>query len=88
MRAEVPHNRPTLNQKELRASRRVVKSGWIGQGERVIEFENMFCEYIGVSHGHAVAVSSGSAALFLAILALEGKGQRIAQTVELAIESL
>jgi perosamine synthetase len=77
MRAEVPHNRPTLNQKELRASRRVVKSGWIGQGERVIEFENMFCEYIGVSHGHAVAVSSGSAALFLAILALEGKGQKI-----------
>jgi perosamine synthetase len=73
----IPHNRPTFNHEEKRAARRVIRSGWVAQGKKVEEFEEKFCEYMGLSRGHAVAVSSGSAALYMAILALEAKGQRV-----------
>ena len=73
----IPHNRPTFNHEEKRAARRVIGSGWVAQGEKVEEFEEKFCEYMGLPRGHAVAVSSGSAALYMAILALEAKGQRV-----------
>lgn len=73
----IPHNRPTFNHEETRAARRVIKSGWVAQGEKVEEFEEKFCEYMGLPRGHAVAVSSGSAALYIAILGLEAKGQRV-----------
>jgi perosamine synthetase len=73
----IPHNCPTFNRKESRAVRLVIKSGWVAQRRKVQEFEDKFCEYMGLPQGHAVAVSSGSAALFIAILALEAKGQKI-----------
>ena len=73
----IPHNRPTFNRRESRAARLAIKSGWVAQSKRVEEFEEKFCEYMGLPQGHAVAVSSGSAALFIAILALEGNGQKI-----------
>lgn len=74
---DIPHNRPTFSRKEARAARHVIKSGWVAQGNRVTEFEDKFCEYMGLPQGHAVAVSSGSAALYIAILAMEAKGQRV-----------
>lgn len=73
----IPHNRPTFDREETRAGQSVIKSGWVAQGKKVEEFEEKFCEYMGLPQGHAVAVSSGSAALYVAILALEGRGQRI-----------
>lgn len=73
----IPHNRPTFNHEETRAARRVIRSGWVAQGNEVSKFENRFCEYMGLPHGHAVAVSSGSAALYIAILTLEAKGKRV-----------
>lgn len=73
----IPHNRPTFNHEETRAARRVIRTGWVAQGKKVEEFEEKFCEYMGLSGGHAVAVSSGSAALYMAILALEAKGERV-----------
>ena len=73
----IPHNRPTFNHEEKRAARRVIGSGWVAQGKKVEEFEEKFCEYMGLPRGHAVAVSSGSAALYMAILGLEAKGQRV-----------
>lgn len=74
---DIPHNRPTFNRREAREITRVVKSGWVAQGKKVKEFEEKFCEYMGLPQGHAVAVSSGSSALFIAILALEATGQKI-----------
>jgi len=74
---DIPHNRPTFNKRESRAARFVINSRWVAQGKKVEEFEEKFCEYMGLPQGHAVAVSSGSAALFVALLALKAKGKKI-----------
>jgi perosamine synthetase len=74
---DIPHNRPSFNHKETLAAQRVINSGWVAQGKRVEEFEAKFCDYVGLPHGHSVAVSSGSSALYIAILALEAKERRI-----------
>lgn len=64
----IPHSRPTLGPEEKAAVQAVLESGQIAQGERVIEFERVFCEFTG--RRYAVAVSSGTAALSLSFLAL------------------
>ncbi len=63
----VPLVRPALGRAELRALAQVLRSGQLAQGPRVAEFEAAFAEMCGVRH--AVAVSSGTAALWLALLA-------------------
>ncbi len=74
----IPHNRPTLGPEEERAVRRVLESGWLAQGVEVEAFENELCAYLGLPGGHAVATSSGTSALFLALWALDAKGARVA----------
>ncbi|HEY6895647.1 MAG TPA: DegT/DnrJ/EryC1/StrS aminotransferase family protein [Rhodocyclaceae bacterium] len=74
----IPHNRPTLGEAEAAAAARVLASGWVAQGPEVAAFEDEMCTFLGLPAGHAVAVSSGSAALYLALLALRGQGQRVA----------
>jgi dTDP-4-amino-4,6-dideoxygalactose transaminase len=64
----IPHSRPTLGEEEVRAVSAVIESGNIAEGEGVQRFENAFAEKLGVRH--AVAVSSGTAALHLALLAM------------------
>jgi dTDP-4-amino-4,6-dideoxygalactose transaminase len=64
----IPHSRPTLGAEEAAAVAAVVKSGHIAEGEVVARFEKAFAEKMGV--GHAVAVSSGTAALHLTLLAM------------------
>jgi perosamine synthetase len=49
----------------------------VAQGREVEAFENELCRFLGLPVGHAVAVSSGSAALSLALLSLDAKGKRI-----------
>lgn len=73
----IPHNLPSLGLAEQAAATRVLASGWVAQGPEVEAFENELCQFFGLPGGHAVAVSSGSAALFLALRALEGKNQRV-----------
>ena len=65
----IPHSRPTIDKDDVEAVSRTLISGNIAQGERVKEFENEIARFIGVKH--AVACSSGSAALHLALLSLE-----------------
>lgn len=74
----IPHNRPTLGKEEQQAAMQVLQSGWVAQGTAVEQFENEFCHYVGLPPGLAVAVSSGTAALFLALEALGAKGKTIA----------
>lgn len=76
-KVDIPHNRPTFNKQESREARFVIKSGWVAQGKKVEEFEEKFCEFMGLPRGHAVAVSSGSAALYIALLALKAQGEQI-----------
>src|SRR5579885_3014479 len=57
----------------------VIRAGAPGYGPKSREFEQAFAEYCGVSH--ALAVSSGTAALQLAMLAAEvGPGDEVITT--------
>jgi dTDP-4-amino-4,6-dideoxygalactose transaminase len=57
------------DQRETQAVADVVNSGWITMGEKTLEFENQFSQYLG-KDVRAAALSSGTAALHLALLAL------------------
>jgi len=58
---------PEIGAEEKRAVLQVLESGQLAQGPVVAEFEAAFARWIGVKH--AVAVSSGTAGLHLALLA-------------------
>ena len=62
----IPVMRPWLGQEEAEAAAQAVASGWIAQGPRVREFEEAFAAAIGTPH--AVAVSSCTTALHLALI--------------------
>jgi dTDP-4-amino-4,6-dideoxygalactose transaminase len=64
----VPLADVSVDDEVLAAASDAVSSGWWSMGPRVEAFEDAFAEYCGASH--AVAVSSGSAALHLALLAV------------------
>jgi perosamine synthetase len=59
---------PDLGDEELAAVAEVFESGQLTMGPKVVEFEEALARACGVEH--AVAVSSGTAALHLAVLAL------------------
>ena len=61
-------SKPSLTGNGAEAAADVVRSGWIMQGPQVDAFEKEFAEYMGAKH--ACAVSSGTAALHLALLAV------------------
>jgi len=72
----IPHSRPTLGTKEIKAVSEVIASGHIAEGAIVKEFEQKFANYLNVKH--AVATNSGTSALHLALLALEvGPGDEV-----------
>ena len=62
----IPIAKPYLTEEEARAAYDAVLSGWVTQGPRVLELEQRFAEYTGA--GYAVAVSSCTAALHLAMI--------------------
>jgi len=61
----VPHSRPTIGEAEIEAVARVMRSGHLAQGPEVEAFEQECAEFVG--RKYAVAVSSGTAALHLAL---------------------
>jgi dTDP-4-amino-4,6-dideoxygalactose transaminase len=63
----IPVARPLLGPEEAAAAAEVISSGWVAQGPRVAEFETAFAAATGT--GHAVALSSCTAALHLAMIA-------------------
>ena len=63
----IPVIRPWLGEEEAAAAAAAVASGWIAQGPRVAQFEEAFAAAIGTDH--AVAVSSCTTALHLAMVA-------------------
>ena len=63
----IPVMRPWLGAEEAAAAAAAVSSGWVAQGPRVAEFEAAFASSIGAAH--AVAVSSCTTALHLALVA-------------------
>ena len=63
----IPLFRPDFRDAEIEAVAEVMRSGWIGLGPKVEEFEKKFAEYVGARY--AVAVNSCTAALHLTLLA-------------------
>ena len=72
----IPVIRPWIGTEEAEAAAAAVASGWIAQGPRVAEFETRFAA--ATSTRHAVAVSSCTAALHLALVVAEvGPGDEV-----------
>jgi len=63
--------KPHIPDKAIEKAVEVLKSGNLVQGKYVEEFESALCDYLNVRN--AIVVSSGTAALHLALLALEIK---------------
>src|ERR671938_337530 len=59
---------PALGDEEVEAVAETLRSGWLTTGPRAAELEERFADYLGARH--VVALSSGTAALHLALLAL------------------
>lgn len=65
----IAHNKLLLDQDEISALEKVVRSGWIIGGPQVKKFEETLSEMHNLKYG--VAVNSGTAAIHLSLLALE-----------------
>src|SRR5437763_10373309 len=59
---------PAIGEEEIAAVTETLSSGWLTTGPRTAELEERFREYLGARH--VLAVSSGTAALHLSLLAL------------------
>ncbi|HLY74528.1 MAG TPA: aminotransferase class I/II-fold pyridoxal phosphate-dependent enzyme [Planctomycetota bacterium] len=67
----LPFSRPSIGEDEIREVTEVLRSGWITTGPRTVQFEKDFAAYVGAKH--ALALSSGTAALHCAYWALDLK---------------
>ena len=68
---QVPLLRPWLGEEEIEAVAEVIRSGWISQGPKVIEFENAMAAFVGTKY--AVATNAATSSLHLS-LRLSGVG--------------
>lgn len=70
---------PAVGEEEIEAVARTIRSGWLTTAENAAELERRFAEYVGAKH--ALAVSSGTAAMHLALVALGvGPGDEVITT--------
>jgi dTDP-4-amino-4,6-dideoxygalactose transaminase len=69
----IPVFRPLVEQEEIAAAVAALEMGWLGMGSYVGRFEDALRTYLGAADRHVVAVSTGHAALHLALL-LAGVG--------------
>jgi dTDP-4-amino-4,6-dideoxygalactose transaminase len=67
----LPFSRPSIGEDEIREVTDVLRSGWITTGPRTVQFEKDFAAYVGATH--ALALTSGTAALHCAYWALDLK---------------
>lgn len=76
---QVAQSKPNLGPLEAAAVAEVMASGILGLGPRILAFEQHFRDLLGVPH--ALAVSSGTAGLHLAVRALDlGEGDEVITT--------
>jgi len=79
---QLPIAKPFIGEEEVEAVAEVLRSGWITQGPKVKAFEEAFAQTVQSSH--ACAVSSGTTALHLALLAVGVKPGDVVITVYIA----
>jgi UDP-4-amino-4,6-dideoxy-N-acetyl-beta-L-altrosamine transaminase len=68
MNNSIPYGRQNITQEDILAVQEALQSDYLTQGPRILKFENEFASYVGSKF--AVAVSNGTAALHLNVLAL------------------
>jgi len=68
MKDMIPLLRPYFDNEELEEVKKVLESGWVSQGPKSKEFEEMVKEYI--STNHAISLTNCTSALHLALLGL------------------
>ncbi len=64
----VHHSKPDIWEDEIQAVAKTMRSGFISQGEKVLDLELQIRRYVG--RKYAAAVNSGTSAIHLALLAL------------------
>jgi dTDP-4-amino-4,6-dideoxygalactose transaminase len=70
---------PAVGDEEIAAVAETIRSGWLTTGPKAAELERRFAAYVGAAH--ALAVSSGTAAMHLALVALGiGPGDEVITT--------
>lgn len=75
----IPYGRQNITEEDIRAVVETLKSDYLTQGPKILEFERAFADYIGSKY--AVAVANGTAALHLNTLALGVKpGDKVITT--------
>ena len=75
----IPFHRPEMDDAEIAEVIATLRSGWLTTGPRTAQFENDFCAYTGARH--ALAVSSATAGMHLALAALGvGTGDEVITT--------
>ncbi|MCH8903676.1 MAG: DegT/DnrJ/EryC1/StrS family aminotransferase [Bacteroidetes bacterium] len=76
IKKNIPISLPSLGEEEWQALREPLFSGWVTQGPKVKEFEDLFAAKHNVKH--ALAVTSCTTALHLALVALDiGPGDEV-----------
>jgi UDP-4-amino-4,6-dideoxy-N-acetyl-beta-L-altrosamine transaminase len=79
MTSPIPYGRQNITQEDIDAVIETLKSDYLTQGPKIKEFEVAFASYVGAEY--AVAVSNGTAALHLCVMALNLKpGDKVITT--------
>src|SRR6185437_4512301 len=68
-RSFLPYGRQLLDSDDIAAVTEVLRSDWLTTGPTIARFEEAFAQQVGVRR--AIACSSGTAALHLAVMALD-----------------
>jgi len=75
----LPFSRPSLGDEEIEEIVHSMKSGWITTGPKCHQFEEDIKKYVGATH--AIALTSATAGLHLALLAAGiGHGDEVITT--------
>ena len=75
---QIPVFKPLLEAEEFEAARAALELGWLGMGSHVARFEEALTRLIEAPDRHIAAVSTGHAALHLALLLAEvGPGDEV-----------
>ena len=65
---KIPMYKPLIQKEEIDAAKEALEMGWLGMGSYVAEFEEAINQYVNASNRYVATVSTGHAALHLALL--------------------
>lgn len=75
---KIPVFKPLIDSAELNSVQSALEEGWLGMGKLVGEFEEQISNFLGLRDKHVVCVSTGHAALHLALILCDvGPGDEV-----------